>query len=187
MKPSQRDLANVPQVECQPVPPRLSLPGPYASSVQYAGLLRDWMIAPLAWELFPNTQQWLLPEHQTRGIHVPATWLFPESPVITTEPDRVSFASGAQQVARYSYWNDELHDRYYPGAGSRVGAELLMRREWLEPQLEAGATLCWVATLSIAQRDEYKEQFGESQVVGTWVVGGSHIVWPEPWLPPPSH
>lgn len=184
MKPSQRDLANVPQVECQPVPPRLSLPGPYASSVQYAGLLRDWMIAPLAWELFPNTQQWLLPEHQTRGIHVPAIWLFPESPVIITESGRVSFASGAQQVARYSYWNDELRDRYYPGAGSRVGAELLMRREWLELQLEAGATLCWVATLSIAQREEYKEQFGESQVVGTWVVGGSHIVWPKLWLPP---
>lgn len=184
MKPSQRDLANVPQVECQPVPPRLSLPGPYASSVQYAGLLRDWMIAPLAWEIFPNTQQWLLPEHQTRGIHVPATWLFPESPVIITESGRVSFASGAQQVARYSYWNDELRDRYYPGAGSRVGAELLMRREWLELQLEAGATLCWVATLSIAQREEYKEQFGESQVIGTWVVGGSHIVWPKLWLPP---
>lgn len=186
MKPSQRDLAKVPQVKCHPVPPRLFLPGTYASSMQYAGLLRDWMIAPLAWELFPNTQQWLLPEHQTRGIHVPATWLFLEEPVITTESGRVSFSSGAQQVARYSYWNDELRDRYYPGAGSRVGAELLMRREWLEPQLEAGATLCWVATLSIAQREEYKEQFGEPRVVGTWVVGGSHIVWPEPWLPPPS-
>lgn len=184
MKPSQWDLAEVPRVECHPASPRLFLPGTYSSSVQYAGLLRDWMIAPLAWELFPDTQQWLLPEHQTRGLHVPATWLLPESPVITTESGRVSFASGAQQIASYSYWNDELRDRYYPGSGSRVGAELVMRRECLEPQLEAGATLCWVATLSVAQREEYKEQFGEPKVIGTWVVGGSHIVWPEPWLPP---
>ncbi len=183
IRPSQGELAEIPWVEARPVPPRLSVPGSYETFEPYAGLARDWMMAPMAWWLQPDSQEWLMPERQSRGLHVPANWLLQGSPTIVAEPGQVSFTLGDQRVARYRYWNDELRERHYRGAGSRVGGELLIRRESLKPHLDAGATLCWVVTLSIEQREEYKEQFGEPQVVGTWVVGGSHIVWPEPWLP----
>jgi hypothetical protein len=83
-------------------------------------------------------------------------------------------------VVSYRYWNDELRERQYRGVGSRMGAELLIRREWLQPHLDAGATLCWVVTLSIAQRGEYEEQFGEPQVVGTWPSLGAISCGPNP-------
>ena len=183
LEPSPGELAEIPWVGCRPIPPRLSLPGTYKTFEEYAGFVRDWLLAPLAWRLLPDTEDWLLPERQMLGLHVPATWLLPGAPSINTEPEQVRVTLGEQQVARCRYWNDELRERLYFGAGSRVGGELLARREWLGPQLVAGATLCWVVTLSVSQRGEYKEQFGEPQVVGTWVVGGSHVVWPEPWRP----
>lgn len=183
LKPSQEELADISWVGCRPIPPRLSLPGTYMCFNAYADSIRDWMVAPLAWWLQPDTQEWLLPERQIRGIYVPATWILPGVPTIETEPGQVRITLGDQPVARYRWWNDEVHERHFLGAGSRVGGELVVRREWLEPQLAAGATLCWIVTLSIAQREEYKERFGEPEVVGTWVVGGSHIVWPKPWRP----
>lgn len=115
---------------------------------------------------------------------MPATWILPRSPAIVTEPYQVGFALDDRRVARYRYWNDELRERPHRGADPRVGAELLIRRECLKSHLDAGAMLCWVATLSIAQREEHKERFGEPQVVGIWVIGGSHVMWSEPWLPP---
>src|SRR5829696_8244302 len=70
-----------------------------------------------------------------------------------------------------------------PG-GSPVGGELVLRQDCLEPQLGAGATLCWIVTLSIAQRGEFEDTFEDPQIDGKWLVGGSHIVLPNPWLPP---
>src|SRR5215213_5295062 len=49
-----------------------------------------------------------------------------------------------------------------PG-GSLVGGELLRRQDCLEPQLSAGATLCWIVTLSIAQRGEYEDRGSRSR------------------------
>jgi hypothetical protein len=68
--------------------------------------------------------------------------------------------------------------------GSPVGGESLLRQDCLEPQLGAGATLCWIVTLSIAQRGEYEDTFEDPQIVAKWLVCGSHIVLPNPWLPP---
>jgi len=65
-----------------------------------------------------------------------------------------------------------------------VGGELLRRQDCLEPQLGAGATLCWIETLSIAQRGEYEDTFEDPQIVAKWLVCGSHNVLPNPWLPP---
>lgn len=184
LEPSQGELANLPWIACQLIPPRLSIPGTYMTFEDYAVPIRDWMVAPLAWQIQPDTQDWLLPERQARGLYVPPVWLFPGAPTIHPEPEQVRVVIGDRQAACYHYWNDELRERHYLGAGPRVGGELLVRREWLEPHLAAGATLCWAVTLSIAQREEYKGRFGDRQVVGTWVIGGSHIVWPDPWRPP---
>ena len=65
-----------------------------------------------------------------------------------------------------------------------MGGELLRRQDCLEPQLGAGATLCWIVTLSIAQGGEYEDTFEDPQIVSKWLVGGSHIVLPNPWPPP---
>ena len=65
-----------------------------------------------------------------------------------------------------------------------MGGELLLRQDCLEPQLGAGATLCWIVTLSIVQRGEFEDTFEDPKIVGKWLVGGSHIVLPNPWLPP---
>lgn len=183
LKPSPGELTEITWVSCQPIPPRLSLPGTYKPIGKYAEPVRGWLLAPLAWRIEPGTEDWLLPERQIRGFHMPATWLFPGAPNVDTDSGQVRVRLGEQQVACYRYWNDELRERHYLGAGSRVGGELLLRREWLEPHLVAGASLCWVVTLLITQREEYKKQFDKPRVVGTWVVGGSHIVWPEPWRP----
>ena len=67
---------------------------------------------------------------------------------------------------------------------SPVGSELLLRQDCLEPQLGAGASLCWIVTLSIAQRGEYEDTFEDPQIVGKWLVGGRYIVLPNPWLSP---
>ena len=64
-----------------------------------------------------------------------------------------------------------------PGESS-VGSELLLRQNCLEPQLGAGSILCWIVTLSIAKRGEYQDTFEDPQIVGKWLVGGSHIVFP---------
>jgi hypothetical protein len=184
LKPSQEQLATVPEVGCSLSPPRLFLPGTYVPAEQYCGFVREWLVAPLAWRLLPDTHEWLLPERQLRGLHLPAVWLLPDAPGLDTDTHQIQIKLGEQPVACYRYWHDDLRERQYFGAGSRVGGELVVRREWLEPHLAAGATLCWVATLSIAQREKYSERFGEPQVVETWVVGGSRMVWPEPWRPP---
>jgi hypothetical protein len=127
---------------------------------------------------------WLLPERDQRGLHLPATWLFSGAPTIDTDGEQIHITFGDKAVARFHYWNDELRERHYIGAGSRVGGELLICRNLLEPHISAGATLCWVVTLSITQRGEHKERFGNPEVVGTWLVGGSRLVWPDPWRPP---
>ncbi len=48
--------------------------------------------------------------------------------------------------------------------------ELLRRQDCLEPQLGAGATLCWIVTLSIAQRGEYEDTFEDPQIVAKWAL-----------------
>ena len=150
---------------------------------QFAEYADDWLIAPLAWWLDPDVYDWLIPERQSRGIYVPATWLFPGSPTIRAEASEICVSLGDQQVARFRYWNDDLRERHYSGAPPNVGTELLIGREWLEPQLAAGATLCWVVTLVVMQPKERGARFEESKVVGTWVFGGSRMVWPKPWKP----
>jgi hypothetical protein len=64
------------------------------------------------------------------------------------------------------------------------GGELLRRQDCLEPQLDAGATLCWIVTLSIAQRGEYEDTFEDPQIVAKWLVCGSHIVTAKPLAAP---
>ncbi len=64
-----------------------------------------------------------------------------------------------------------------------MGGELLLRQDCLEPHLGAGAILCWIVTLSIAQRGEYEDTFEDPQIVGKWLVGVNHIVLPNPRLP----
>ena len=59
-----------------------------------------------------------------------------------------------------------------------MGGELLRRQDCLEPPLGAGATLCWIVTLSIAQRGEYEDTFEDPQIVAKWLVCGGHIVLP---------
>jgi len=56
----------------------------------------------------------------------------------------------------------------------------LIQRKWIEPHLAAGAELCWLVTLTVAQRGEYKKEFDEPKVI-KWLVGGSHIMWSKPW------
>jgi hypothetical protein len=180
-KPPDQELAGLPEIGCRLEQTRLFLAGAYANVEPCAGMIRDWFVAPLAWSLDPHAHDWLLPERQTRRLWLPATWLFPGLPIVVPEPTQVSIKLGEQQVARYRYWNDDLRERHYGGAGSRVGGELLVRRECLESQLLAGAELCWVVTLTVVQRDQYKDRFGDPDVVGTWIVGGSGVVRPEPW------
>ena len=183
LKPSLEKLAKISPVICKLIPPRLSLPGTYITFEDGYEFVDDWFMTPLAWWLLPDAQQWLQPERQSCGIHVPATWLLPGAPTIENEPNDICIKLGDQPVGHYHYWHDELRERHFYGAGSRVGGELLIGRKWLEPQLSAGASLCWIVTLSITQREEYKEQFGKSQIVGKWLIGGSHIVWSKPWRP----
>jgi hypothetical protein len=110
--------------------------------------------------------------------------MFAEPPTIAVASDSLIVKVANEEVARYRYWNDELRERHLLGSISRTGGELLVRRGCLEAHLNTGATLCWVAKLSVQQREKYTERFEEPQVVGTWVVGGSRMVWPQPWWPP---
>ena len=183
-KPNSEELAATPWVGCQLIPRRNFLPGTYMTSEDDAGFIDDWLIAPLASFLEPDTKDWLLPQRHSRGLYLPASWLFTETPTISTEPAQINITIGSRPVARYRFWHDELRERHPYGVGSRVGSELLIHREWIETQLAAGATLCWIVTLSVAQREEHRDLFGEPRVVGTWTVGGSRMVWPEPWEPP---
>ncbi|KUK47893.1 MAG: hypothetical protein XD74_1515 [Actinobacteria bacterium 66_15] len=183
--PSAEDIASSSSPGCLLNPPRLSLPGGYSGFEDAADYVGDWAVAPLAWFLLSETQDWLLPERQMRGVHLPALWLFPEEHVmVRTGPQQVAVMLGEEQVARYEYWNDDVHERTHLGAFSRVGAALLMKRKWLDAYLEEGATLCWTATLSMSERQQYKERFGRPQVVGTWLLGGSSIVRATEWSPP---
>ena len=88
-------------------------------------------------------------------------------------------------------WTDNLLAKRrraaYGGTSAQedlLWGELLWRQDCLEPQLGAGATLYWIVTLSIAQRGEYEDTFEDPQIVAKWLVCGSHIVLPNPWLPP---
>lgn len=183
-KPPSEDLVEIPWIACQAIPPRLSLPGTYARLGRSTGCVGDWLMAPLAWMLRSDTAAWLLPDRHGRGIYVPPTWLFSDSPRISSESDHIRITLGDQVVARYRYWYDDLRERNYVGADSRAGCELLIRRESLEAQIKEGASLCWVVTLSISQRGDYKEPFGEPHKVRAWVIGGSRMAWPLPWQPP---
>jgi hypothetical protein len=92
-------------------------------------------------------------------------------------------ASG-RRVARYQYWHDDLRERLHHGAGPRVGALLVIERHLLERELARGASLCWIATLSVAQRKEHKALFREPRTVGSRLLGGSSVVRTKPWRPP---
>lgn len=187
MKPSLEVLAGLPPISCRPVPLRTFLPGSYMTfnaSEECFFQSDDWMLAPLAWWLNPATVDWLLPDRQHRGIHLPATWLMSGAPTITTQSNQLSISLGDQPVARFQYWHDDLRERSYHASPSRVGSELLLRRDFLEPHLAAGATLCWVVTMSVAQREQYTRDFGEPTVVGSWLIGGSRLALARPWRPP---
>ena len=186
LKPTQEELVGVQSVNCTLWPPRLFLSGNYTTMLdeEHATFVRDWIIAPLSWRVRPHTMDWLLPERQMRGVHLPASWLFQDMPTIHTDPEQITMRLREKQVARFLYWNQGLRERNYYDSDSRVGVELLVNREWLEPQFAAGATLFYVAILQLAQRQENEPGFGKRNVVGTWFFGGSRIVWPEPWKPP---
>lgn len=183
LRPAKSELADILPVICRPIPPRLWLPGTYMCFEEHSGFVRDWMMAPLAWRLEPDTQEWLSPQRQLRGIHVPASWIVKGALGVVAESEQITINLGGQVVGRYKYWHDDLNERQFLGTGSRVGGELQIRKEWLEAHLSAGATLCWVATLLIAEREEYKERFNEPSVAHTWIIGGSNIVFPRPWQP----
>lgn len=172
----------MPQVLCGSMRPQTLLSGSYIPyTQQYADFVSDWYIAPLAWYFDHQVDNWLLPEWQQRGLYLPATWLFPGSePSICSETNQIAITLNDQKVARYRYWHDDLHERFWYGTGSRVGCELLIQRKWIELHLAAGANLCWLIKLRIAQRGEYKKEFDEPKIM-TWIVGGSHIMWPKPW------
>jgi hypothetical protein len=180
MKPSQNKLAaKILKVSCSSVQPQ-SFYVPYTQ--QYANFVNDWLVAPLAWRFYSNAENWLLPQQQTRGVYLPATWLFPNSePIINTEANQIAIMLNDEQIAHYHYWHDELRERFWYGTGSRVGSELLIQRKWIEPHLAAGAKLCWLVTLTVAQRGEYKKEFDKPKTVGTWLIGGSHIMMPIHW------
>jgi len=182
--PSPEALADIPETSCRAASTRMSLSGAYAPLGAFAGQIGGWAMAPLAWQFLPDVWNWIQVERQVRGLYLPATWLFPSAPTVSTEREQVVVTLGDQRVARYHYWNDELRERHYRTADPRVGCELLVNRKWLEPQIAAGASLCWVVTLSIAQRTEHKDMFGEPQVVGAWTFGGNGIIGLNPWLPP---
>ena len=183
-EPSEHELVDMPRVGCQLEPRVLFVDGTYSPAGPYAVPLGDWMVAPLSWRLMCDTRGWLIPERYIRGLFVPPSWLFPSGVEIKAEPGQVSVRSGDCVVGSYRYWHDELRERHQQGAGSRAGCELVVSREWLDPHLAAGASLGWIGALSIAERVGDREGLGQAQVVGTWLVGGSRIVRPNPWLPP---
>ncbi|MBF0495385.1 MAG: hypothetical protein HQK58_02235 [Deltaproteobacteria bacterium] len=174
LKPSILELSGIPRISCRPIPPRMFLPGAYMTFEQeYAVIASGWLMAPLAWCLWPGTLDWLLPDRHRRGLVMPATWLFTGESSIYTEPEQVLITLGEHQVARYHYWNDDLRERKYLEAGTRVGAELLIQRSCLEPHLEAGASICYIVTLSIQQREKYEKQFSQPRTAGIWGIEGS--------------
>ena len=182
--PRSSEFSEIPWVSCRPIPPRETLSGTYMTFAPYVGPAGDWLVAPLAWWFQPDTHVWLHPDRQRRGLHLPATWLFPGAPMVQTETNRVAVKIGDQAAAQFHYWHDDLRERHYHGAGSRVGAELILRREWLEPHLSAGATLCWTASLLVSERERYKSSFNEPTQAGYWLFGGSRMVWHRSWRPP---
>lgn len=184
LKPTCNALAGISEVLCGSIVPRLFLPGTYISSDRYCEFVKDWLVAPLVWRSCPDTNDWLLPDRQICGVYVPASWLFPDEVTLDTSPQEIRILLDEEQVGHYSYWNDELRERSCSGAGSRTGCKLVVDRKWLEPQLAARVTLCWIATLSITQRGERQNRFSEPQTVGTWLIGGSYVVRSEPWYPP---
>ena len=182
-EPAAEELAEIPSVACTPSVPGIDTKGTFQPLAADAGVAADWLLAPLAWTLVPDTVDWLLPERSARGLHVPASWLAPDMRVIPGR-DKVETVHGDLVVGSWTYWNDDLRERHYVGAGPRVGAELLLERGAVESQLDRGGTLCWVITLDVAQRLDYAEKFGPPVRVGTWVIGGSNIVRQRPWTPP---
>ncbi|WAS91936.1 hypothetical protein [Nannocystis punicea] len=184
LRPTVEELVGMPRVICRPIPSRLTVPGSYITFTEYSRQLGDWLVAPLVWTLQPETQDWLMPGRQSRGLHVPAAWLFAGSPSINTAVDRVTLTLGDESIGHYRFWHDELCERSFPGAGSRVGGELFVRRQWLAPHISSGAALCWSVTLIFAERGEYEHSFDHPPSIARWLVGGSRIVWPKPWRPP---
>jgi hypothetical protein len=146
--------------------------------------VNDWLVAPLSWRLRTDTEDWLLPARQLRGLHVPASWLFSGAPSLRVAPDSVEVASGDQTAASYSYWYDDMRERHYLGAESRAGGELLLESKLLEPHLSAGASLVWTATLTVYERNDDQGTFQQPKVAGSWIFGGSRMAWRRPWLPP---
>jgi hypothetical protein len=183
--PTKEQLSEINGVSCFPIPPRLSLSGNYMcfNDRDYAERINDWGMAPLSWNLLTDAPDWWLPDRAQRGIHVPPTWLFRGAPIIKADQDMISINLGRRTVANYRYWADEVHERRYYGTSPRVGGQLLVQRECLEPHIANGATLCWVATLMVAQRGEYKDNFEQPHIAGTWVIGGSRLARRTPWSP----
>lgn len=185
MKPPADEVAQIPEIACQPIPPRMSLTGTYLSfDEQHAGFVRDWLLAPLAWEFLPEVQDWLAPMRQRRGIHLPALWLLPGAPTINSSAGHINITLANQSVGRYHFWCDDLHERWCPRAPSRVGGELRGQRQWLEPHLKAGAQLCWLVTLSLFPREKYGDRYSKRPLVRSWLAGGSRIVRTMPWRLP---
>jgi hypothetical protein len=186
LKPSRAELEGLPWIGC--TPSRTSIAGVgYSARAEMSTMIGDWLVAPLSWMLRADSDLWLVPERQRRGTHLPASWLFPSAPSISCLGDELRITVGDEPVARYRYWHDELRERHYRNTHGRVGCELRVRRNWLEPQLSAGATLCWLATLRVSDRKRYEEEFEESGRLLNWTIGGSRMIWPQPWfVPEPS-
>jgi hypothetical protein len=134
IQPSQEELIEIPRIGCRPISPRLYFPMAYTvfDEGHIALRIHDWLIAPLGWRFTPEREMWLQPDRQVRGIYLPAARLFPDQPIINSESDQLVVKMGEQQVAHYHYWNDELRERDFLGSFSRVGGELVIRREWLD-------------------------------------------------------
>jgi NACHT domain len=183
--PSRGDLESQRQVFCERVPARISLSGgSYAPSTDVASYLDDWLIAPLAWWLDDDTHDWLLPQRQTRGIHLPATWLFAAPPQVVAAADELRVLVSGSTAATFKYWHDGLRERHYRNTGARVGCQLVVGDDWLERQIEDGAALCWLVTLTVTKRGQYSGEFDETPASVSWLKGGVRMVWPNPWKPP---
>jgi hypothetical protein len=180
-EPAPEEVALQTTPLCYLLPSRVSLGGTYIQGEGHVTRLEDWTLAPLACRVEKHTIDWLLPQRQTRGLFVPPPWIIPDTPTIGTSESEVHVVAGGRRVARYQYWHDDFRERLHHGAGPRVGAVLLIERHLLERELARGASLCWIATLSVAQRKEHRALFGNHRIVGSRLIGGSSVVRATPW------
>jgi len=131
-----------------------------------------------------NVHPWLRPQLASSQAPLPAAWLFEGRPRVAPVQHALAILDDRAEYARCVYWNKDLRGRSYPGEGPHAGYELTCGRELIQPHLDAGADLCWAATVLTTTRRGYGDSFEAPNVSFTALIGGSRMVWPFPWTPP---